>query len=94
MRYDFGQLVDISPLEPEMGIAETAWDGRELASTERHAQRTYETGEHGCVKRQGERVREAGDLGRLEGGVTGRWTAPEEAACGRGEGRGSRALGG
>ena len=65
MRYDFGQLVDVFLLKPEMSIAETAWGMRELTSTYGHFESANDAGEHRCIdwKRQG--VRECGDLGGL-----------------------------
>ena len=89
MCYDFGQLGDVFLLEPEMDVAETAWSRGELASTERNSEGTHETGQHGCVIGERKDVREGGDVGRLQGGMAGGWTPPEEAACSGREVRGS-----
>lgn len=47
MRYDFSQLIDVSLLEPEMGVAETGRHWGKLAPTERYGKGAYDTGEHG-----------------------------------------------
>lgn len=82
VRDDFGQLIDVPFLEPEMRIAEAGWGGGELVSAERCTEGAYDACVHGRVGGERKYLREGGDLGWLQGGMTGWWTAPEEAACG------------